>query len=181
MIRPGTGSRKRSPCCAVPAPGRHAGPGRPGAPPGGHYGPPARSWLTAWQKRDAESVARDRKKPQQSAERRLVPIARDGSTPQADGLRRLRKLVCGVLGDLASHPGAASSSRVSRRSAPPHGEQRERRRRPRAITSGRRSVGLCGVRAARAAIPDGTLTPRHKPVNSSDLSSAVPECGARPP
>ena len=40
------GSRKRSPCCVVPAPGRHAGPGRPGAPPGGHYGSPARSWLT---------------------------------------------------------------------------------------------------------------------------------------
>src|SRR5262249_37623100 len=31
--------------CAVPAPGRHAGPGRPGAPPGGHKGSPARSWL----------------------------------------------------------------------------------------------------------------------------------------
>src|SRR5437763_14750468 len=34
---------------AAPAAGRHAGLGRPGAPPGGHYGPPARSWLTAAQ------------------------------------------------------------------------------------------------------------------------------------
>src|SRR2546430_2517396 len=46
---------------AVPAAGRHAGPGRPGTPPGGHYGSPARSWLIArLDKSRLESVARER-------------------------------------------------------------------------------------------------------------------------
>src|SRR6185503_12543554 len=46
---------------AAPAPGRHAGPGRSGAPPGGHYGPPARSWLTTKEQVLRESVARTEK------------------------------------------------------------------------------------------------------------------------
>src|SRR5437763_11017171 len=83
---------------AAPAAGRHAGLGRPGAPPGGHYEPPARSWLTVT-RCVAESVARARKKPQ--AERREARLldrkrrrrtsqVRRGGSPPPQGPRRPR-------------------------------------------------------------------------------------------
>ena len=54
----------------LPRAGSQPALGRPGAPPGGHYDPPARSWLIGRRKCPLESAARDRKEPRWSAERR---------------------------------------------------------------------------------------------------------------
>src|SRR5205085_12341393 len=86
---------KRAEQGTAPAAGRHAGPGRPGAPPGGHYGPPARSWLTAAQ----EALRKAWPGTEKSRSR-----APRGAPP---GSQRGAARFAPVLGDLASHPGVS--------------------------------------------------------------------------
>src|SRR5947207_13063094 len=86
--------------------------GRPGAPPGGHYGSPARSWLITRRQCRVESAARDCKEAA-------------GGAPRGEGPFSL-----GVPERLASVPGPPrhgvpgcfASTRASRRSAPPRFE-----------------------------------------------------------
>ena len=92
-----SGANPRGFADAAPAAGRHAGLGRPGAPPGGHYGPPARSWLTIAMRKHRRKRGPGSKKPQQSAERRAG--LRHGPAifgdPKIDPLAR-RITGCGV-------------------------------------------------------------------------------------
>src|SRR2546423_8098071 len=72
-----------------------------GTPPYGHYDPCARSSLDASRQtfsRDSASVARDRKKPQQSAERRAFPDRKGKAARLAS-----------VPGWLATTPGASQA------------------------------------------------------------------------
>jgi len=67
--------------CRGPAGGRHAA---ARAEPGltrGYYDPPAKGWLRASQERDAQSVARDRKKPQVDAPRGERPDRKGRAAP----------------------------------------------------------------------------------------------------
>jgi len=77
---------------AAPAPGRHAGPGQCGAPPGGHYGPPARSWLKAARRKCTAPLKRGPhcKDPQWSAARRGLP-RREIGLPATGGELVLRR------------------------------------------------------------------------------------------
>jgi hypothetical protein len=93
--------------CAAPAgEARNLALGRPGAPPGGHYDPPARSWLI----RDGQPSWKARpgieKKPQVERREARVPIARD---PE-----RLASVQRATL----ARKGASQAPRASRRSAP---------------------------------------------------------------
>jgi hypothetical protein len=89
---------------AAPAAGRHAGLGRPGAPPGGHYGPPARSWLirmaSSRSGKRGPGSEKSRSRAPRGAPARVMGrsssgVPGDGSARETDhGVRRFRTSAC---------------------------------------------------------------------------------------
>ena len=88
--------------------------GGPGSP-GGHYGPPARSWLTASQEARCESVGPGpTKELHVERRRRALRIATECRTPPRNGLANHSRRA----GRFAAAQGPIARARVSRRSAP---------------------------------------------------------------